>query len=106
MKRFEFKTLLPHLIAIGIFLVVALIFCKPGLENDVVLKQSDVAGWQGMSQQSFEYKEQHGRLPLWLTNMFSGMPGFQVAIEGAWSPLSTIDRIFQLFLPQPMNFFF
>lgn len=106
MKKFNFKKLLPHLVAIGIFLIVAVIFCKPALESGVAMKQSDMTGWHGMSHQSFEYLEQHGRFPLWLTNMFSGMPAFQVAIAGAWNPLIYIDRTFQLWLPQPINFFF
>ncbi|MDB5200724.1 MAG: Protein of unknown function, rane YfhO [Ferruginibacter sp.] len=106
MKKLSFKTFLPHLIAVGVFLIVALIVSKSALEADTVLKQSDIAGWQGMSHQSFEYKEQHGHFPLWVTSMFSGMPAFQVAIEGSWSPLAFLDRTFQLWLPQPMNFFF
>ena len=106
MKNFNFKALLPHLIALAIFLIVAVIFCKPALETDVVMKQSDVAGWQGMSHQSYTYKEQHGHVPLWITSMFGGMPGYQVAMEGHYSPLHVIDKIFQLWLPQPMNFFF
>jgi hypothetical protein len=56
MKQFNFKALMPHLIAIIIFLLVAVIFCKPSLEADTVLKQGDIIGWQGMSHQSFEYK--------------------------------------------------
>lgn len=102
----NFKKLLPHLIAIAIFLLVAVIFCKPAFEADTVLKQSDIAGWQGMSHQSFEYKEAHGHFPLWCVSMFCGMPAYQIAMEGAWSPLSIIDKFFQLWLPQPINFFF
>lgn len=105
MKQFNFKKLLPHIIAIVIFLLVTVIFCKPALEADTVLKQSDVAGWQGMSHQSFTYKETHGHFPLWLTSMFAGMPAYQVAMEGAWSPLGYIDSAIQLWLPQPFNFF-
>lgn len=106
MKQINFKVLLPHIIAIAVFLLVTIIFCKPALESGVVMKQNDVAGWQGMSHQSFEYKEKHGHFPLWLTSMFSGMPAYQVALEGPWSPLKPIDQFFQLWLPQPMNFFF
>ena len=106
MKKFDFKKAVPHLIAIGIFLIVAVIFCKPALESGVVMKQGDIAGWQGMSHQSFEYKERTGRFPLWVTNMFSGMPGYQIALEGAWSPVGVIDHALQLWLPQPINFFF
>lgn len=106
MKNFDFKRLLPHIIAVGIFLIVAIAFCKPAMESDTVLKQSDIAGWQGMSHQSYQYKEQHGHFPLWVTSMFSGMPGYQIAMEGDWSPVGFFDHVFQLWLPQPVNFFF
>lgn len=102
----KLKPILPHLIAIIVFLLVAVIFCKPALESGIVLKQGDVTGWQGMSHQSYVYKEAHGHVPLWITSMFSGMPAFQVAIEGAYHPLHLIDRTFQLWLPKPINFFF
>ncbi len=106
MKNFNFKKLVPHLIAVGIFLLVAAIFCKPALESGVVLKQSDISSWEAMSHKSLEYKNEHGHYPLWVTSMFSGMPAFQVAIEGSWSPLGIIDSACQLWLPKPMNFFF
>ncbi|MCP9750915.1 hypothetical protein [Ferruginibacter sp. HRS2-29] len=106
MKNMSFKKLAPHLIAVAVFLLVAAIFCKPGLESGVILKQSDVTGWHGMSHQSMTYKEIHGHPPLWVASMFSGMPAYQVYIEGAWSPVLFLDRVCQLWLPQPMNFFF
>lgn len=106
MKNFDFKKWVPHLVAVAVFLIVTVAFCKPALQSGVVLKQSDISGWQGMSHQSMEYKEQHGHYPLWLTSMFSGMPAYQVAMEGNWSPLGIIDRTIQLWLPKPMNFFF
>ncbi len=106
MKNVDFKKLIPHAIAIGIFLLVTIIFCKPALESGVVLKQSDISSWQAMSHQSMEYKAAKGHFPLWVSTMFSGMPAYQIAIEGAWSPLGIIDHAFQLWLPKPMNFFF
>ena len=106
MKNFDFKKLIPHAVAVGIFLLVTIIFCKPALESGVVLKQSDISSWQAMSHQSMEHKEKTGHFPLWVSTMFSGMPAYQIAIEGAWSPLGVIDHAFQLWLPKPMNFFF
>ncbi len=106
MKKFDFKKLIPHAVAVGIFLLVTIIFCKPALESGVVLKQSDISSWQAMSHQSMEYKEKNGHFPLWVSTMFGGMPAYQIAIEGAWSPLGIIDKAFQLWLPKPMNFFF
>jgi hypothetical protein len=75
-----FKKLLPHLIAIVIFLVVSVFFCKPILDGNV-LRQSDVIGWKSMAQNAFEYKAKHGHYPLWNPNLFSGMPNYQV-IDG------------------------
>lgn len=98
--------LFQHLIAVGVFLLVTVIFCKPALDNDLILKQGDITGWQGMSNQSFEYKEAHGKMPLWSVSMFSGMPAYQIAIQGNYNPLYLIDRSLQLWLPKPLHFFF
>ncbi len=104
--RLSFRPLIPHLIAVGIFLLVTVIFCKPALESGVILKQSDITSWKAMSHQAFEYKEKTGHFPLWIPNMFSGMPAYQVAMQGNWSPLVIVDQVIQLGLPQPFNFFY
>ena len=57
--KIDFKKILPHLIAIAIFLIVAIAYCKPALEGKVVY-QPDVQGWRGMSQQSMEFHEKYG----------------------------------------------
>ena len=106
MKKFNYKKFIPHLIAIALFLLVTVIFCRPALESDVVLQQGDISGWQGMSHQSFLYKETHGHFPLWSSNMFSGMPAFQVAMDGPWTPLGYLHIIFTLGLSIPFSFFF
>jgi len=98
------KKILPHAIAIILFLTVSLIFCKPALEGNV-LDQHDTIGWKGMAQNSFEYKEKTGHFPLWNPNLFSGMPNYQVAMEGK-SALPDMLKILSLGLPKPVNFFF
>src|SRR4030095_717867 len=75
------KKLLPHVVAIVVFLVITAIFCKPSLEGNV-LNQHDITGWKGMAQNAFEYKAKHGHYPLWNPNLFSGMPNYQVALQG------------------------
>jgi hypothetical protein len=104
MKNPLLKKLLPHIIAIVIFLIVSVLFCKPVLEGNV-LSQDDIIGWRGMSQNAFEYKERTGHFPLWNPNLFSGMPNYQVAMEGK-SVLPNLANIFALGLPKPINFFF
>src|ERR1700753_1014262 len=74
------KKALPHVIAIVVFLIVAVIYCRPALEGKVV-SQSDMLQYKGMAQQSFEYKEKHGHFPLWTESAFGGMPAYTIALE-------------------------
>lgn len=106
MKKGLFQKLLPHLIAVVIFLVVTAIYCKPALQGEVV-NQPDIIGWKGMAQQSFEYKEKFGHFPLWTQSLFSGMPAYTIAME-ATRPILTgyFHDLLKLWLPKPLNFFF
>jgi hypothetical protein len=106
MNKSIFQKLLPHLIAVVIFLLVAVIFCSPALSGKVI-NQSDVVHWKGMAQQSLEYKEQHGHFPLWTNSMFGGMPAYQIAMESQnkITP-GFFHYIFMLGLPKPIGFFF
>ena len=97
---------LPHLIAVFVFLLVAVIYCRP-IYNGKVLEQEDVMQWQGMAHNSFEYKETHGHFPLWSNGMFSGMPAYQIAMD---TQSVSIPNLFYglltLDLKKPANFFF
>ncbi len=105
MKNFSWKPLLPHIIAVAVFLVVALIYCKPALEGQV-LQQGDVTQWKGMSKDVLDYKEKHGELPLWTNGMFSGMPAYQIAMKANSQVAYYSHQVMSLFLPKPINFFF
>jgi hypothetical protein len=106
MKNFAWKNLLPHAIAVVVFMVVALVYCKPALEGKV-LQQSDVSLWKASAQNSFEYKEKHGVFPLWTNGQFSGMPAFQITSVGT-NPVSIVyaANVLTLNLPKPVSFFF
>ena len=106
MKKINWKALLPHVIAIVIFAVVAIIYCKPAFEGKV-LQQDDTTQWKSMAQSSFEFKEKNGHFPLWTNSMFSGMPAYQIAMEPE-NPLSLepVHHLLQLGLPNPAHFFF
>lgn len=100
------KKALPHLVAVVVFLVVALVYNRPVLQGKV-LQQSDVTQWKAMAQNSFQYKEKHGHFPLWTNGMFSGMPAYQIAMEPK-NPVSPgiLYFLFTLGLPKPVSFFF
>ncbi|MDB5210288.1 MAG: hypothetical protein JWQ30_1115, partial [Sediminibacterium sp.] len=82
MKNFQWKKILPHVIAVVVFIVVALVYCKPTLEGKV-LQQQDVKLWKTMAQNSYEYQKKHGDFPLWSNGIFSGMPAFQITGVGS-----------------------
>ncbi len=105
MKRFDFKKLLPHLAAIAVFVLVAVIYCKPALEGQV-LQQSDIIHWKGMSKDIQDYRDSHdGVAPLWTTSMFGGMPGFQIATNNNNYLSYYANEAFSLFIPKPFRFF-
>ncbi len=101
-----FKSALPHLIAVAIFAVVAIVYCKPALEGKV-LQQSDITQWKGMAQDALNYKDQFGTTPLWTNNMFGGMPAYQITgIPGISFSIGILDQFFTLNLPEPIGLFF
>lgn len=106
MNRINWKALFPHAIAIVIFFIVALIFCKPAIEGKV-LQQHDVTQWKGMAQNSFQYKDKNGHFPLWTNGIFSGMPAYQITGIGN-NPISVgyIGILFNGGLPKPAGAFF
>lgn len=108
MKKINFKAVLPHIIAVLAFVIVAVLYCKPALEKKV-LQQHDTISWRGMAQQSFEVHEKTGHFPLWTNSMFSGMPAYQIAYEQGThvtDGISYLTKIMSLGLPEPMSFFF
>lgn len=105
MNKGLFNKVLPHLVALIVFLVIAVIYCRPALQGNVV-SQSDVASWKGANKQSLEYKEKTGHYPLWTNSLFSGMPTFMIAYDGNNIVPWTVHSILTLGLPIPIQFFF
>jgi hypothetical protein len=106
MNNGTFKKLLPHIIAVIVFLVFALIFCSPILSGKVI-NQSDVIHWKGMAQQSFLFKEKYGHFPLWTNSMFGGMPAYQIAMESEnFISVGFFHKILMLGLPKPISYLF
>ncbi|MDE3213054.1 MAG: hypothetical protein KGM98_07450, partial [Bacteroidota bacterium] len=106
MKNLNFKKILPHLVAVVVFLVVAIVYCKPALQGKVV-QQSDIQSWRGMSQQSVEFHEKYGHYPLWTNSMFSGMPAYQIFLDARTHILvGYLGNVLTLGLPKPISFFF
>ena len=106
MLKSIFKSALPHIIAVAIFAIVAIIYCKPALEGKV-LQQSDITQWKGMAQDAFSYKEKYGYTPLWSNSMFGGMPAYQTTGVGGFEySVGWINQLLTLGLAEPISLFF
>ena len=106
MLKSIFKSALPHIIAVAIFGIVAIIYCKPALEGKV-LQQSDITQWKGMAQDAMVYAEKNGNSPLWTNSMFGGMPTYQITgVPGFAYSIGILDQIFTLKLAEPISLFF
>lgn len=100
------KANLIHFIAVALFALVSIIYCKPAIEGKV-LQQSDISQWKGMAQDALTYRDQYGKTPLWTNSMFGGMPTYQITgIPGYSYSIGALDNLFTLQLPEPINLFF
>jgi len=106
MKNINFKNILPHAIAVLLFLVIAVVYCLPVFQG-MVVSQHDMLGSKGMTQQSIEFYEKYGTYPLWTNSMFSGMPTFQILFAAKYNiGLGWMHNLVTLFLPSPASLFF
>ncbi|MBS1606800.1 MAG: YfhO family protein [Bacteroidetes bacterium] len=106
MQKKWLPLLFPHLIAVVVFLLIAVVYCKPVFEHKV-LQQADVTQYKAMARNSFAYKEKHGTFPLWTQGMFSGMPAYQLAIDvQSFAPYGFFHDLLTLWLPKLPGFFF
>jgi hypothetical protein len=99
------KSALPHIIAIAVFALVAIIYCHPALEGKV-LQQSDNIQWKGMSHSQQMETEATGKVPLWNNGMFGGMPGYLIMMPKLYNDVPYyFSQALTLGLPKPINFF-
>lgn len=73
------KPLYPHLIAVGIFLVLSVIFFLPAFQG-MKLIQGDARNARGMSQEVRFFDQENDQKSAWTGSMFSGMPTYQISV--------------------------
>lgn len=104
MKNIRFSDhILPHLIAVFVFLVVTILFFNPVFFDNKALEQGDIQQWSGSSKELRDYREQTGKEGLWVATMFSGMPAYLVNLQWSDGPVITLKKILSFFLPHPVS---
>ena len=105
MKQLDWKSMLPHLLAIAIFFGISLAYFSPLLEGKK-LYQSDKVNFIGMSKEITDHRENYNEEPLWTNSMFGGMPAYQISTKYNANLVKKIDNLFQGFLPRPAGLVF
>ncbi|MBK7966345.1 MAG: hypothetical protein IPK10_14395 [Bacteroidetes bacterium] len=105
MKTTLIKQLQPHLIAIGIFLLISFVYFSPALSGKA-LKQGDIAQWTGMQKEIADYRASHSDEPLWTGSMFSGMPAYQISVLYPSNLVQYVNKLMWLWMPNPINLLF
>ena len=75
--KIDWKKILPYAIAIVAFVAVAMIYCAPVLEGQVLV-QGDVNNWKGAAQEARSFYDENGTRTWWTNSMFGGMPTYQI----------------------------
>ncbi len=103
MSNFDFKKFTPHISAIVIFLLIAMIYMNPVLSGKKV-QQGDTSNWKGMSKEIKDFRHETGEEPLWTNSMFGGMPSYQISTKYHNNLMKDVDDILKLGLPRPADY--
>ena len=99
------QRLLPHLLALGIFLVTVIVLFLPQFQGKA-LQQGDIVQYRGASAELQQYRETTGERTNWTNGMFGGMPTYQISAVSAGNQLRYARRAFFGFLGGPAGYVF
>ena len=90
--KIDWKGIMPHVVAVLVFLTLTLVYFAPVLEGKDV-RQADAIGSMGWGKDARDYHEESGEYSYWSNSMFSGMPcnyTFAPQPKNAFKPLSRV----------------
>ncbi|HRI80708.1 MAG TPA: hypothetical protein PLR06_14350, partial [Cyclobacteriaceae bacterium] len=102
MKKIKFSDIVPHAVAVLVFLVVTLTFFSPVFFENKVLSQSDIIQHAAVTKDLYEYREATGEEGLWATRIFGGMPAYLVSMDWSDEGVIGIKKVLSLFLSHPV----
>lgn len=103
MKKIKFSDILPHLVAVIVFLLVTIFFFNPIFFDNKAIEQGDIQQWSGSSKELRDYRDQTGEEGLWANAMFSGMPAYLVNLSWSDGVVIGMKKVLSVFLPHPIS---
>ncbi|MBI5218220.1 MAG: YfhO family protein [Bacteroidia bacterium] len=105
MQKINFKQLLPHIVAVVIFLAVSYIYFAPQMQGKTLM-QSDMRNYWGMSKEVVDFREATGQEALWTNSMFGGMPAYLISVEYTSNLFVNVLTILRTVCGRPGNYVF
>jgi hypothetical protein len=105
MKQFNFRSMLPHLGAVVIFICLIFIYF-PELLDKKTLRMDDIEQHKGMSNELADYRERTGEEAIWTNSMFGGMPGYLISVVYHGNIVQYVGKFIKIGLPRPADSMF
>jgi hypothetical protein len=88
-----------HLAALLILFIIPFILFTAITIGGKELQRHDTTQWRAAAESVIEYRETYDKEPLWVTNMFGGMPSFVVSTINEVPYLNNLTRYFNNIYP-------
>ena len=99
-----FQKALPHLVAVGLLIVISLAFFYPTLQGKAI-QQSDIVQYSGMAKERNDLRVSEKEESYWTNSAFAGMPTYQLGANYPYDFIKKIDKTIR-FLPRPADYLF
>lgn len=96
------KKALPHLLVIGIALLVIIAYFNPILSGKV-LKQGDVDQWRASYEEIHQFQQSTGERTFWTGTVFSGMPTYLIGATYQYNFTVTLQTFFSSVFHNPLD---
>lgn len=104
MKKINFQEhILPHLIAVIVFLLVTVVFFNPVFFDNKTISQHDIQQWEASSKALRDFREATGKEGLWAPSIFGGMPAYLVSLHWSNETIVLIKEVFSFGMPHPVS---
>ena len=92
----KIRSVLPHLIAVILFILIAFAYFYPVLEGKM-LKANDSTVSNINSKEIRDYREEFHKEPLWTNSIFSGMPAYLISTRFPGNLMKYADKVLRIF---------
>jgi hypothetical protein len=100
------KKLFPHLVVIGIFFAITLIYFSSVIFGGKEIFQEDVMRYKGISREIIDFRKKYGEEPFWTNALFCGMPAYQISVKYIASNLDWVNKLLNIGIPAPPRYVF